>query len=354
MDERKHRILMAIIDDYISTAMPVGSRTISKKLDSGGLSSATIRNEMSDLEELGYLEQPHTSSGRIPSDKAYRLYVDGLLRGVNKLPAGEVKRLRTHFHHRARQVEDIIASAAHAISDVTRYTAMVTLPQSDTIRIRHVQLVPVSENSVLLVVVTNLGLVRDTVIQGGGALSADQLHALSRILTENLVGLPPSRVRDKLAEISGAFGMHHHMVDGVLTAVEGKDAKDVMIGGRSNILNYPEYSDTEKARAMLAVLETRDKLLQLMRAMQDGSNMSFTIRIGGETGLPETSESSVVSMTYRIGDDTSGSIGVIGPTRMQYAKVLPVLDYMGKALGQLLSEVGSSPLGKKDENGNNR
>jgi len=354
MDQRKYRILMAIIDDYISTAMPVGSRTISKKPDIGGLSSATIRNEMSDLEELGFLEQPHTSAGRIPSDKAYRLYVDGLLRGVNRLPADEAKRLRTHFDRRARQVEDIIASAAQAISDVTRYTAMVTLPQPETIRIRHVQLVPVSENSVLLVVVTNLGLVRDTVIQAGGALSAEQLHALSQMLTEHLAGLPPSEVRGKLAEISGAFGMHRDMVDSMLSAVEGNGAKDVMIGGRSNILNYPEYSDTEKARAVLAVLETRDKMLQLMRTMPGGPRMSFTIRIGGETGLPETSESSVVSMAYRIGDDTSGTIGVIGPTRMQYAKVLPVLDYMGKALGQLLSEIGAAPQGKKDENGNDR
>lgn len=346
MDERKYRILLAIIDDYIQTAMPVGSRTISKKQGIGGLSSATIRNEMSDLEELGYLEQPHTSAGRVPSDKAYRLYVDGLLRGTKKLPADEAKRLRVHFDKQARQVEDIIASAAKAISDVTHYTAMVTVPMAHTMRIRHIQLVPVSDNAVLMVLVTNMGLVRDMVFQTEGALDMEHLDQLSRMLTEQLSGISASEVRTKLSEIGRTFSLHRKMIDGMLSAVETPKDEDIRIGGRSNILNHPEYSDMEKARAVLSVLEKRDKLMQLMQA---APQMSFTIRIGDETGLPETSSSSVVSMTYRIGDDTTGTIGVIGPMRMQYARVIPVLDYMGKALGELLA--GADSPAKKGGDG---
>ncbi len=342
MDERKFKILMAIIDDYILTAMPVGSRTISKKNEIGGLSSATIRNEMSDLEDLGFLEQPHTSAGRIPSAKAYRLYVENLLRGANKLPAEEARRLRVHFAHRSRQVEDLIASAAQAISDVTRYTAVVTLPKAQTVRIRRVQLVPVTENAALLLLVTDIGIVKDTLIQVDGQLTADHLYDLSKMLTEQLQGLTPEELRVKLMQISQTFSAHREMLTSVLEAVEssGSGAKDVMVGGRANLLSYPEYSDAEKARAVLSVLETRDKLLRLIKA---APQMAFTIRIGDETGMPETSDCSIVSMTYRIGDETSGTIGVIGPTRMQYARVIPVLDYMGKALGALLRDQGSQP-----------
>lgn len=351
MDERKFMILQAIIDDYILTAMPVGSRTISKKYDIGGLSSATIRNEMSDLEALGFLDQPHTSAGRIPSSKAYRLYVEHLLQNAQKLPAEEAKLLRGHFDKRAKQVEDVIAGAAQAISDVTRYTAVVSVPTTESPRIRRVQLVPVSESNALLILVMDVGIIKDVVIHVDSQLDADHLHDISNLLSEQLEGLKPDEMRDKLQDIAQTFHMHREVLDGVLHAAEKGISADMMVGGRSNLLQYPEYSNTEKARAVLSVLETRDKLMQLMRA---APQMAFTIRIGEETGMPETSDCSVVSMTYRIGDDTTGTIGVIGPTRMQYARVLPVLDYMGKALGKIIGEQGegrTSGSSKKERRG---
>lgn len=332
MDERKFRILQAIIDDYITTAMPVGSRTISKKKEIGGLSSATIRNEMSDLEELGYLDQPHTSAGRIPSAKAYRLYVENLLQNSQKLPADEAKILRAHFDRRARQVEDVIASAARAISDVTRYTAIVTTAPAQKAIIRRVQIVPVSDHSCLLLIITNLGIIKDTIIHVQQSLDADHLHEISNMLTEQLCGLEPNEIRTKLKEISETFTAHRQVLDEVLKTAETGSPGGIAVGGRSNLLHYPEFSDAEKARTVLSVLETREKLMQLM---QVAPQMAFTVRIGEETGMPETS---VISMSYRIGDETAGTIGVIGPTRMQYAKVLPVLDYMGKALARILRE----------------
>ncbi len=340
LDERKYRILLAIIDDYISTAIPVGSRTLSKKQSIGGLSSATIRNEMSDLEELGFLEQPHTSAGRIPSVKAYRLYVESLISGSHRITSGEAKQLRLHFDRRARQVEDIIASAAQAISDVTRYTAVVTTPKSLSAHIRRVQLVPITDGAVLLVLVTDMGMVKDVVLHTEGQLTADQLHEISNMLSEQLAGLTSDEIREKLSVISETFSVHRQFLHGVLKAIEQTDRKEVMVGGWANILHYPEYSDSEKARAVLSVLETQDKLLQLLQSVPQ---MAFTIRIGNETGMPETSDCSVVSMTYRIGDESSGTIGVIGPTRMQYARVIPVLDYVGRALGELLGDLGTQP-----------
>ena len=335
MDERKLRILQAIIDDYIMTAVPVGSRTISKKYDIGGLSSATIRNEMSDLEELGYLDQPHTSAGRVPSLKAYRLYVENLLHGTPKISPEMARQLRTHFDSRTHQVEDVIRSAAQAISDVTQYTAVVTAPQSRSPRIRHLQFVPVSEGLALLVMVTDAGIVRDNVIRIDPTLTPEDLFEIGRMLTAQLKGLTPEEVCPKLTELATRYESYRLMLGDVQEAVNRSQRKEVMVGGRSNILHYPEYSDTEKARAVLSVLEKRDKLMQLMRSKPQ---MVFTIRIGDETGMPETSDCSVETMNYRIGSETTGTIGVIGPTRMQYARVIPVLDYMGRAMSEMMTD----------------
>ena len=182
MDERKMRILQAIIDDYILTGVPVGSRTISKKYDMG-LSSATIRNEMSDLEELGFLDQPHVSAGRIPSAKAYRLYVDTLLE-AGKIPNTSDEAIRSHFSGRVRQMEDVIDHAAQVISSLTHYTAVVLSPKGVQPRIQTMQLVPVSAETALLVIVTYQGMVRDTVIRIGAQMDSDTLYAISRTLTE--------------------------------------------------------------------------------------------------------------------------------------------------------------------------
>ena len=185
MDDRKMRILQAIIDDYILTGVPVGSRTISKKYDMG-LSSATIRNEMSDLEELGFLDQPHVSAGRIPSAKAYRLYVDTLLE-AGAIPDTAEESVRSHFAGRVRQMEDVIDHAAQVISSLTHYTAVVLSPKGVQPRIQTVQLVPVSQETALVVIVTDQGMIRDSVIRVGGQMDSDTLYTISRALTQEIV-----------------------------------------------------------------------------------------------------------------------------------------------------------------------
>lgn len=184
LDERKFLILQAIIDDYITTAVPVGSRTVSRK--SGvGFSPATIRNEMSDLEELGYLASPHTSAGRIPSDKAYRLYVDRLLK-VGELSKEETDFMQRHLSARSTQVDSVLKAAAQALSNVTRYTSLVAAPSVSTLRIRRVQFVPVDDMTALMVVVTSSGIIKDTLIRVPEGLSVEMLHGLSEMLTNAL------------------------------------------------------------------------------------------------------------------------------------------------------------------------
>ncbi len=337
MDARKFRILQAIIDDYILTAIPVGSRTISKKYEMG-LSSATIRNEMSDLEELGYLDQPHVSAGRIPSAKAYRLYVDQLLeRGV--IPTGESESIHSYFEDRSRQMEDVINHAAKVLSGLTHYTSLVLSPKGQELRIRNLQLVPVSSTHALVVIVTDGGIMRDMVVEVGEGLDADALYAISRTLTERLSGMTLSEAQQALAGSSG--DMHHHhrrLADNVAhfmgQAGSASKAK-LALGGPSNILNFPEYSDVEKAKGFLSVLETKDKLVDLLESQGE---MAFTVRIGPETGIPELSDCSLVTATYRLGDNNHGTIGVIGPTRMHYGQVLSILNAMGQQLSILLGQ----------------
>ena len=227
---------------------------------------------------------------------------------------------------------------AQAISEVTNYTAVITTPRVKNASIRRVQLVPVSDNMALMVVVTDTGVVRDTMIHMDGPMSADDLHKISNMLTEQLRGLNAEEMHERLRELKSHLGAEHYIPSEILSELDHETVgrqETVLVGGRSNILSYPEYFDAEKARAVLGVLEKREKLLQLMSSVPQ---MAFTIRIGDETGMPETSDCSVVSMTYRIGDETAGTIGVIGPTRMRYARVIPVLEFMGNALTELLKE----------------
>ncbi len=337
LDDRKYLILQAIIDDYITTAMPVGSRTISRK--SGvGYSPATIRNEMSDLEELGYLAQPHTSAGRIPSNKAYRLYVDHLIKTV-KLNPDERERIHEHLVDKSRRVEGVIRSAADVLSDATKYTSVIVAPKLGTLRIKHVQLVPVAEKTALMIIVTNAGIVKDAMIRVPEGLDADDLYSISRVLTQNLADKPLEAVRQAFAEMLRDAADHRRLLGEALQVIEQKleseDQSDIIIGGSANLLGYPEYSDVNKARSFLAVLESKDTI---RKVLSRNGGMEITIRIGPENQVPALNDCSIVTASYRVGDHSNGTLGIIGPTRMNYNRVISVLDFMGRALSDVLSE----------------
>ena len=334
--DRKYRILQAIIDDYILTALPVGSRTISRKYEQK-LSSATIRNEMSDLEELGYLDSPHTSAGRIPSYKAYRLYVDQMLTPA-ALTAEEKAFIGQCFDRRAHQVEELSMRIAKALSSMTHYTTavMTSSPRSEQ-ELSHLQLVPVSDRRALLILVTRSGSVRQSVLSLRSSIEPDELYTVSRVLSQWLSGVRLSELPARLAELAGRGSGG---VDAVVQAMSeqqpeetASDVSTLVVGGRSNLLNFPEYSDVDKARSLLSVLETREKVVSLL---SNRGEMEISVRIGPETGMEETKDCSIVSASYRMSDGRMNTIGLIGPTRMQYGRVLAVLGQVGRSLTELL------------------
>ena len=336
LDERKYKILQAIIDDYIATAIPVGSRTISRK-EGMGLSSATIRNEMSDLEELGYLASPHTSAGRIPSYRAYRLYVDQLMR-VSSLPVSEYTNLRRMFKSRMGQMEDILLTATQALSELTEYTSVMIAPQVHTIK--RVQLVPLSETTALMVTVTGESIHQDTVIRIPEGVSPDQLYMLSNLLTERIAGKTsaelPAVFSALCEELNGQQELFRQMMDSLQKQL-APDARSLHVAGAAKMLTHPEYSDMGKARNLLSSLEEQEKMANLL--MQH-SGMEFSIAIGPELSDTGMQDCSLVTVSYKMGDGI-GTMGVIGPTRMQYGRVLSVLDAMKNVLNEaLLSQRG--------------
>ena len=336
--ERKYRILQAIIDDYILTALPVGSRTISRKYEQK-LSSATIRNEMSDLEELGYLDSPHTSAGRVPSNRAYRLYVDRMLQPA-PLSVEETQFLRSCFDRRIGQVEDLAARTAKALSSMTHYTAAVMTrnPRSEQ-TLSHLQLVPVSDRRVLLILVMRSGTVRQSILELDAPATQDELYTVSRVLSRQLEGCPLSQLGASLAMIASGAPEGVRSVVGALAEkapkAETDDVSALAVGGRSNLLAFPEYADVDKAKSLLSVLETREKVIGLLSGHGE---MEFSVRIGPETGLEETRDCSIVTASYRLSDGRVNTIGLIGPTRMQYGRVLSVLSQVGRSLGEVLDE----------------
>ena len=336
MDERKLRILQAIIDDYILTGVPVGSRTISKKYETG-LSSATIRNEMSDLEELGYLDQPHVSAGRVPSAKAYRLYVDTLLK-AGKIMNDAPETIARHFAGRAHQMEEVIDRAAQVISSLTNYTAVVLSPKGHQPRLQTVQLVPMNSGSALVVIVTDMGIVRDSVIRVSREISSDALYSISRTLTEELQGCTLAEACERLPRMTARLQENEQVLQELYGFFSNRQESPrdghIAVGGTSNMLAYPEYNDVDKARSFLSLMETRDKLADIIRG---NGEMAFTVRIGAETGVPEMADCSIVTATYSTGTGQRGTIGVIGPTRMQYSRVISILNMMGHHLTDMFS-----------------
>jgi heat-inducible transcriptional repressor len=334
---RKLAILKAIIDDYIVTGIPVGSRTISKK-PGMELSSATIRNEMSDLEELGFLEQPHTSAGRIPSDTAYRLYVDRLMR-VAQLNPEEAGKIKEYFNLRMNEIQEVIEKTAQVLSETTEQISMVLTPQLETIELRRIQLVKIMENKALILIVTNSGLIKETIIHIPTDIGSDYLDMISNMLTEKAYNKTLQQTDlTCIREVQSQIESHTKFLNGTLEAIKKsvmpQTGKSVVLGGAKNIFNFPEYQDVEKAKNFLQVLETREMLYDMLTK---ATKLEFSINIGRENEFDQVKDMSVVTATYKIGGKAIGSFGVIGPTRMDYSKVLSILNHVGGSLNSILS-----------------
>jgi len=340
LDARKLQVLQAIIHDYIITAEPVGSRTVAKKYNLG-ISSATIRNEMSDLEEMGFLEQPHTSAGRIPSEKAYRLYVDKLMQ-VRSLSHHEAEYIKQLYELKILQLEEVVYQTVKVLSDITNYTSVALAPQFNEITIKHIQLVPVDKDFALLVVVTSSGILKDTLIQIPKGIDNDFLQKVSNFLNEQFRNKTFSEIDlDALSSIRQIFNENQRLfntfVDELTRGLqEGARDKEIYLEGTTNILNFPEYQDIPRVRSFLSLMEEKDILYRILNSVKGNG---VKVSIGTENPHEDLKDCSLITATYRLGERVLGTIGMIGPTRMEYSRAVSVMDHMAKALSCYLTKL---------------
>lgn len=345
LDDRKRRILQAIIDDYINSAEPIASRTIAKKHELG-LSSATIRNEMADLEELGYLEQPHTSAGRIPSDKGYRIYVDQLMK-VKNLTWEEIEDIKHAMEIRIGKMSELIKQASVVLSRITKYTSMSITPNINESALKAVQVVPIEQDKALVIVVTYAGIVRNVMIKLPVRVLPDFMIRISNILNSKLSGFTMSQINiPVIEEIEREIGIPREILKPILQGVEEcislVDDQEIHYEGTTNIFNYREFMDIIKAKEFLNVLEERDILYKLLNNVK--SNNTINIQIGSENEIEEMRDCSLITTTYSLGETKLGSLGVIGPTRMEYGRVISSMNYMKDRVNEELSRLMGEDL----------
>ena len=339
LDERKVKILNAIIKNYLETGEPVGSRTISKYTDLN-LSSATIRNEMSDLEDLGYIVQPHTSAGRIPSDKGYRFYVNNLIAEKDK----EVSDMQEWMIEKTEKMESLLKNVAKTLANNTQYATLVSAPSVVSNRLKFVQLSAVDEHQVLSVVVMDGNIVKNKIINVEKPLDNETMLKLNMLLNTNLNGLTVDDINLALiTRLKEQAGMHDEIISQVLdtvaeTITEGEDLQ-VYTSGATNIFKYPELADSKKASELLDTFEEKQSLMELLSdSTSEGDNTGIQVYIGDESPISTMKDCSIVTATYELGDGVKGTIGIVGPKRMDYENVVDNIKSLKGQLDKLLKQ----------------
>ena len=341
LDERKLKILQAIIRTYLDTGEPVGSRTISKYTDLN-LSSATIRNEMSDLEDMGYIIQPHTSAGRIPSDKGYRLYVDTML----DAKTNEVNNLKEELTQKADKIDDVLKQVAKFLAANTNYASMVSGPRYQSKRVKFIQITSVDEEHLLAVIVLDNNAVKNQMIRVEESVEEEQIVKLNFVLNTTLNGLDVMDMNLALIQkLKEQVGSHTRVIDSVLevigkTLVE-EDDLEVYTSGATNILKYPELADKSKAADLLGAFEEK-KIINNWLGLPDKQNTEeshdIQVYIGDETQVQSMKDCSMVTATYKIQEGVYGKIGIVGPKRMDYDKVVGTLNSLMSQLDDIFKE----------------
>lgn len=339
LDKRKAFILQTVVYEYINTAEPVGSVTLTQKYNLG-VSSATIRNEMAELEAGGYLVQPHTSSGRVPSDAGYRTYVDELMAPETLRPEDQ-QRIRDEFRAASRDLDEVIEQTTRLLGQLSRSLAFVIAPARSTQTFRHIQLIWLSARMGLAVVVTSLGTPTQTVFELARDASADDLTRLSNALNQNLGGKLLATITSKeLAATVKAAGLHDELASAVAKAfAEAADPSDPLIAaaGAQNLLDQPEFHDLRKLRSILRIVEEQKRLYEL--AAESVTSEGTHVRIGHELGTDEISECSLVTVPYKLGDHAVGWLAILGPRRMPYGRLMALAGSTADSLGQHLLDV---------------
>lgn len=337
MDERKRKILRAIVLDYIATAEPIGSRTIARKFDLG-VSPATIRNEMSDLEELGFIEQPYTSSGRIPSDAGYRYFVDCLM-DPPELCEEDKEFIERESSKRIHEIQEVITHTSKLLSELTNLTSLVLGPQKGKSTFGKMHFLPYQPGQVIMVIVKENGAVENHILDVGENITAEELQHVAGVFNQKMRGYALDQVkRSLLQDIYSELSRQRRLIDNTLDMLRsildhGEEEDRIYLGGPHNMLNHPEFRDLDKVKTLFRMFEENESLKKLLHPSQEGLNVT----IGGENTLKEFRDCSVISANYKVNGVTIGAVGVLGPTRMDYAKVMAIVDFMTRSLAEVLT-----------------
>lgn len=341
LDKRKIKILKAIISSYIDSAEAVGSRTISKKYELG-VSPATIRNEMSDLEEMGFLVQPHTSSGRIPTDKAYRYYVDDLWKKTSSPKNSNFDEIIKVIDEEAHEMDSVLKNSVRILSQFTKYTSFIIAPHLRKSVIKRIQLVPIVDTKILLVIVLQSNIVKQVMLKLNSPIPFEQIDRISSMLSDKLSGYKLEDVNVELKEslIEQLYDTRENSGDSLIELIpflmnQISKLEDINVysDGITNILNLPEYNDHEKAKEFISFIENKDSVASLFKF---GGKNDLDISIGRENQYEELRDCSLITATYKFNGKTIGKIGVIGPTRMDYQKVIFTVKSMSEAMNEII------------------
>lgn len=339
LDKRKAYILATVVYEYIATAEPVGSQTLTQKYQLG-VSSATVRNEMAELEAGGYLVQPHTSAGRIPSDAGYRTYVDQLMQ-PEELAVDDRRRIRDELHDASRQLDDIIDSTTRLLGRLSNNLAFITKPHQETQTFRHVQLIWLTPRTGVAIVVTSLGVASQSLFELSEELHADDLTRFSNALNARFENRPLGELSDAdVTALAREIGAHEDLRGAVLSALQSARSNEqptIASAGAQNLLDQPEFQDLRKLRSILRIVEEQKTLYQIVAAAMSADAPS--VKIGRELGNEELADLSVVTVPYRFGPHALGMLSILGPRRMPYGRLVALASGTAESLSERLSDV---------------
>lgn len=332
LNDRKKQILQAVIEEYISTAEPVSSGTIVEKYDLG-FSSATIRNDMADLEHEGYLEKPHTSAGRIPSVKGYRFYVDELLNDEN-ISLDEIQYIKTQLETKVNEIEDLTKITTNTISDITHYATVAIGPNSNNNLIKDIKFILLGERMLMAVILTENGAIKETIIKYDEDISQNQVEGLNFTFNNKLRGKPLEKIDKPMEEyilstMSDQVNVIKPIIQQMNKAIEESDK--IYLKGANNVFDFPEFKKVDTARNFLSILDTKEEMLEVLNS---GFAKDINVYIGEENEREELKDLSIVTFKHTVGGKDLGTIGIIGPKRMNYSKVISIMKYISKKLNE--------------------
>ncbi|MBL4951342.1 heat-inducible transcriptional repressor HrcA [Neobacillus sp. YIM B02564] len=338
LTDRQLLILQVIVDDFIRSAQPVGSRSLSKK-EGISLSSATIRNEMADLEEMGYIEKTHTSSGRVPSVKGYRYYVDHML-SPQRLTQHDISIIKSIFAEKIVEFEKIIQRSASILSDLTNYTSIVLGPAVSENKLKRIQIIPVNKETAVAIFVTDTGHVEHKMFSLPASVNPGDIEKTVNILNERLNGVPLEELNDKIyKEVAVLLKQHIQNYDSMLHTfaqlLKMPITEKLFFGGKTNMLSQPEFHDIDKIRDLMMMIDQEEWISSIIRNNAKGIH----VRIGSENNNKIMDECSLITATYSVGEEKLGTIAILGPTRMEYSRVIGLLQFLSRDLTAVLTKL---------------